>query len=74
MNVLWETMVDEMRAVRFELDARRHFTAERQPIELTRDVIAEWTGNAPEPSAQLRTHQTAMSLHRAASQGLIEVG
>jgi hypothetical protein len=74
MNVLWETMIDEMRAARFELDARRHFTAERQPIEMTRDIIAEWTGAQPEPSEDVIAAKTAMSLYRAASQGLIEVG
>lgn len=74
MNVLWETMIDEMRAVRFELDARRHFTAERQPIELTRDVIGEWTGRRSELSSDAVAAKTAMSLHRAASQGLIEMG
>lgn len=73
MNVLWETMIDEMRAVRYELDARRHFTAERKPIELTRDTITGWTNPTVE-NPQIVAAQTAMALRRAASQNLIEVG
>jgi len=74
MNVLWETMIDEMRAVRFELDARRHFTKEREPIELTRDVMAKWTDPRPARDPQITATRSALSLRRAASQGLIEVG
>lgn len=74
MNVLWETMIDEMRAVRFELDARRHFTPEKQPIEMTRDLVAKWTGNAPERTSEQAAAESALSLRHAASQGLIEVG
>lgn len=44
MNLLWEAMVDEMRAERLELDNRRHFTADKQPIETTRRLLTEWTG------------------------------
>jgi hypothetical protein len=74
MNVLWETMIDEMRAQRFELDARRHFTEEKKPIEMTRDVIAQWTNPAPVESPEVIAARTAMNLRRAASQNLIEVG
>lgn len=73
MNVLWETMIDEMRAVRAELDQRRHFTPEKQPIELARDLVTQWTGGIERTPADI-ADDNAMSLRRAASQGLIEVG
>jgi hypothetical protein len=74
MNVIWEAMVDEMRAARFELDARRHFTEERQPIELARDLIAKHTEPAVAESPAALAVQNAMALRRAADANLIEVG
>jgi hypothetical protein len=74
MNVLWETMVAEMRAARFELDARRHFTEERQPIELARDLIAKHTEPFIAESPAVLATRNAMNLRRAANADLIEVG
>lgn len=71
MNVLWEAMVAEMRAVRAELDHRRHFTEDKQPIELTRDLLVEWTGGTT-VDVQLTATRTATSLSLASD--LIEVG
>jgi hypothetical protein len=74
MNVLWETMVDEMRAARLELDNRRHFTEERKPIELARDVLAKWTEPYVPENPEILAAKNAMSLRRAASHDLIEMG
>jgi hypothetical protein len=74
MCVLWETMIDEMRAVHQELDSRRHFTEERKPIQLARDVVAKWTEPAVVEDPQVIAARTAMSLRRAASKDMIEVG
>jgi len=74
MNVLWETMIDEMRLTRLELDTRRHFTEERQPIELARDLVSKWTEPyVPENPTVIAT-RNAMALRRAANADLIEVG
>lgn len=74
MNVLWETMVAEMRAARFELDARRHFTEERTPIELARDLIAKHTEPFIAENPAVLATRNAMNLRRAANADLIEVG
>jgi len=74
MCVLWETMIDEMRAVHTELDSRRHFTEERKPIQLARDAVAKWTEPEVVQSPQIIASRTALSLRHAASQDLIEVG
>jgi hypothetical protein len=70
MNILWEAMVDEMRAERIELDVRRHFTEHKQPIELTRGLLEDWTGE-PE-SNDMRAARTADNWRLAGD--LIEVG
>jgi len=74
MNVLWEAMVAEMRATRFELDARRHFTEDRKPIELARDLIAQHTEPFIVESPDVLATRNAMNLRRAANADLIEVG
>jgi hypothetical protein len=74
MNVLWETMVAEMRLVRLELDTRRHFTEERAPIELARDLIARHTEPFIAENAEVLATRNAMNLRRAANADLIEVG
>lgn len=71
MNLLWEAMVEEMRAERIELDVRRHFTAEKKPIELTRALLHEWTGDH-ETDLEILAAQTADSWRLAGD--LIEVG
>ncbi len=71
MNLLWEAMVAEMRAERAELDHRRHFTREKQPIELTRALLAEVTGGTDRDPA-LVAASTADSLR--AANDLIELG
>lgn len=74
MNILWETMIDELRLTRLELDNRRHFTEEKQPIELARDLVARWTEPYEPPNPEITAASTAMSLRKAAGHGLIEMG
>lgn len=74
MNVLWETMIDELRAARLELDNRRHFTEERQPIELARELVAKWTEPYTPPDPGIAASQNAMAMRRAANHDLIELG
>lgn len=74
MNVLWETMIAEMRAERFEADARRHFTPEKKSIELIRQQLAEWT-TVPEPEdPEITIARTANNLRLASQDDLFEVG
>lgn len=74
MNVLWETMIAEIRAERAEADSRRHFTADKQPIELIRHQLAEWT-TVPEPEdPEIIVARSATSLRSAAQDDLFEVG
>src|SRR5688572_15515401 len=40
-NVLWETMIQELRAVQSDVDARRHFTPENKPIRDARGFVAD---------------------------------
>jgi hypothetical protein len=65
-------MVQEMRATRTELDNQRHFTKEKQPIELSRDHLAKWTEPKEARSVEVAAVTTARNLHAAAD--LIEVG
>jgi hypothetical protein len=74
MNVLWEAMVEEMRLTRLELDTRRHFTEEKQPIELARDLIAKWTEPYEPVAPEVLAAQNAMAFRKAASHNLVEVG
>lgn len=74
MNVLWEAMVEEMRAERTELDNRRHFTPEKQPIELVRALIAEWTTVDEPVDLQLVASHTAANFHSANEDDLFEMG
>jgi hypothetical protein len=74
MNVLWESMIDEMRLVRLELDTRRHFTEEGQSFELARDLIAQWTEPFIPENPSVVAAKNAMALRRAANADLIEVG
>lgn len=74
MNVLWETMIVEMRAERTELDNYRHFTPEKSPIQLVRGQIAEWT-DIPEPiDPQIATGKSATNMRLASEHDLFEVG
>lgn len=74
MNVLWEAMVAEMRAERLELDNRRHFTEEKQPIALVRSDLAGWTEIKPAADPELVAVKTATNLRQAADDDLFEVG
>lgn len=65
-------MVQEMRAMRTELDNQRHFTKDKQPIELTREYVAKWTEPREARSVETAATTTAKNLHAAAD--LIEVG
>ncbi len=72
MNLLWEAMVAEIRAERDEADARRHFTADKKPIELIRDQLARWTDLPEEPA--FVAERSAGHLRDAARDDLFEVG
>jgi hypothetical protein len=74
MNVLWETMVAEMRALRAELDHRRHFTAEKQPIETARELLSEWTEPKEAEPLEIVVSRTASNMRTAAEHDLFEVG
>jgi hypothetical protein len=74
MNVLWETMVAEMRAERLEADNRRHFTPEKESIELVRGMLAEWTLLEEQQDLQIIADKTAMNMRMAADNDLFEVG
>ena len=65
-------MIGEMRAVRLELDNQRHFTKEKQPIELTREYIGKWTEPREARSVDMAAVATAKNLN--AARHLIEVG
>lgn len=72
MNLCWEAMVSEMRAERTEADNRRHFTAEKQPIELVRAQLSGWTEIREDP--EVIADRTASNLRTAAQHDLFEVG
>lgn len=72
MNICWEAMVSEMRAERTEADNRRHFTPEKQPIELVRAQLSGWTRIEEDPA--VIADRTAANLRTAANDDLFEVG
>jgi hypothetical protein len=74
MNVLWETMVAEMRALRTELDNRRHFTGEKEPIETARGLLEQWTEPREVEDPQIVAARTASNFTMAARHDLFEVG
>lgn len=65
-------MVQEMRATRTELDNQRHFTKEKQPIELVREHLAKWTEPREARSVEVAAATTAKNLN--AAKHLIEMG
>lgn len=65
-------MIAEYRALQADIDARRHFTEEKQPIMHARAVIADWL--KPDPTPQETAVHSAMNLRTAAESGVIEVG
>ncbi len=67
-------MVAEMRAARTELDNMRHFTPERQPIRLSRDLITEWSTPARPIDVEKAATKSASGFSTAAKSDLIEVG
>jgi hypothetical protein len=67
-------MVAELRAKQAEVDARRHFTKEGQPIDDVRSMLAEWTEPAPERDLEQVALTTAGNMRSAAESGFIEVG
>lgn len=74
MSLLWEAMVDEMRAERAELDHRRHFTEAKKPIELTRTLLAGWTDIAEDEDLEVVAARSGTHMRTAAESDLIEVG
>jgi hypothetical protein len=67
-------MIDELRAKQSEVDARRHFTKEKEPITDVRAVIDEWVNPPPPMSPEELAAHSASSLRTAAKSGFIEVG
>lgn len=65
-------MIDELRAKQAEVDSRRHFTKEKEPITDVRSLIDEWI--SPPPSFEELAAQSASNLRNAAASGFIEVG
>lgn len=74
MNVIWETMIDEMRAQRAEYDNRRHFTAEKDPIVESRQLLRDWTEPREIENPEVIAARTGANLRRAADADLFEVG
>jgi hypothetical protein len=74
MNVLWESMVGEMRALRLELDNRRHFTGEKETIETARGLLEQWTEPREVENPEIIAARNAMNLRMAADHDLFEVG
>lgn len=74
MNVLWETMIGEMRAQRAELDNRRHFTEEKKPIIDSRTLIDEWLAPGPTVDAEAVALNNAKNMQLAADNDLFELG
>lgn len=66
-------MVAEWRATQADVEARRHFTPEKEPIVDARGVIDGWIAPALE-SLETRAARSTTSLSKAAQIGLIEVG
>ncbi len=71
---MWEAMVAEMRAERAELDHRRHFTPDKQPIELVRDQLTGWTTVRPAEDIETVTARSSGALRAAADDDLFEMG
>lgn len=69
---MWEAMVAEIRAERAEADQRRHFTADKQPIALIRDQLADWT--EPREQPEFIAERSAGRLRDAAQDDLLEMG
>lgn len=67
-------MVDEMRAMRLELDNRRHFTPEKQTIEMAREQLTAWTEPAVAEDPEVVVAKSAMNFRKAADHDLFEVG
>jgi hypothetical protein len=67
-------MVEEMRAERLEADNRRHFTKDRQPIELVREQLDGWTEPVVPEAPEVRIARTAGALRTALADDLCEVG
>lgn len=66
-------MVAEMRAQRLELDNRRHFSGEGEPIQDSRAFIAELLEfEYPDPEQVVA--KSAMSFQTAAVDDVFEVG
>lgn len=74
MNVFWEAMVAEIRAERAEADQRRHFTADKQPIDLIRHQLSQWTVLAEVEDPEVIAARTSANLASAARDDLFEVG
>lgn len=67
-------MIAEFRAAQIDLDARRHFTPEKQAVVETRHMIEEALASTAGPSPALRSASTASSFKTAADVGFVEVG
>lgn len=67
-------MVDEVRAERAEADHRRHFTEDKQPIELFRQQLAGWTDVHEAPDPEVVAARSATNLTTAARDDLFEMG
>ncbi len=67
-------MVAEMRAERAEADSRRHFTPEKQAIELVRPLLADLTGVHETEDPQIVVARTAGAFRQGAADDLFEVG
>lgn len=74
MNVLWESMIGEMRALRLELDNRRHFTGEKETIETARGLLETWTEPREVEHPEIVAARSATNFRKAADHDLFEVG
>lgn len=74
MNLLWEAMVAEMRAVRAEADNWRHFTEDKKPIELIRTQLERWVEPARPIEPEVLAARSATSLRSAAADDMFDVG
>jgi hypothetical protein len=76
--LLWEAMVDEMRAARLDLAARAVFAENGQRVTETRGAIAGITADdvpAPRPvSTADAARQSAARMKQALRDGFVEVG
>lgn len=67
-------MIDEMRRVRTELDNRRHFTPEKEDIQLTREFVDNWTIPKEAANPETVAAKSAMNLRMASDADLFEMG